>query len=602
MPTFFRLVDFGTAEQKDRAVLEKQNIYKCSQRELQLIPGLPLAYWIGEKSKAVFSSCEPVGDRALKGLDTGGNIGLFVRLWYEVSHSWISIQNTSHQKWFPLAKGGEYRKWYGNNEYVINYENRGLALRKNNANLRSETQYGKRGITWTVISVNGFAVRYMPPGFLFDQAGSCIFPRDGDTITIWQILASLNSNFGSFAAQVICPTISYTTGDIRKIPILAISQEIEDKVRRNVSIVKSDWDLRETSWDFRRSPLLTDYSAPKIETVIDENLTDWSWPSAFGSGKAIHLPTQAEAFKCHWTSLFLELHKNEEENNRIFIDLYGLQDELSPEVPYNEITILQEELVDSAGKENRIEFDDAVLARQFVSYGVGCLFGRYSVEQDGLILADAESTAEDFKARVPGARFLPDGDGVLPLTDEDDFADDLPTAFKSWLRFISGEHYNDNLRWIEQNLGRDLRTYFVRDFYKEHIKRYKNRPIYWMISSPSGAFRAVMYLHRYNRDTIGKVLNDYVRPYRAKLDQKIRSFQAVLESASESATEKSRAKKRLTQLEKYRTEIEAWERDLLYPLALKRIELDLDDGVKVNYRKLSGIVEPIKQLEAKDEE
>jgi hypothetical protein len=396
------------------------------------------------------------------------------------------------------------------------------------------------------------------------------------------------------------PTLNWPQETIGKLPILFdINREI---IANCISLSKSDWDLHETSWDFRRSPLLTDYTAPRIETVIDENLTDWSWPSTFAPGARIKLRDQAESFKRHWTELFMELHRNEEENNRIFIELYGLQDELSPEVPYTEITILQDELVESARKENRIEFDESVLARQLVSYGVGCLMGRYSVEQDGLILADAGATLDDFRAKIPNARFLPDPDGILPLTDEDDFPDDLPTAFKSWLRFISGEHYEDNLRWLEDCLGKDLRSYFIRDFYKEHVRRYKNRPIYWMVSSPSGAFRALIYLHRYTKDSVGKLLNDYLRPYRTKLEQKLRSLAAVIDDTSSTQSEKTKARKRYDQLQKYLAEIDLWEKEAVYPLAQKRIELDLDDGVKVNYRKLSSILEQVRQLEAKEEE
>ena len=392
------------------------------------------------------------------------------------------------------------------------------------------------------------------------------------------------------------------TGYLGRLPYRQSDKRLKSYIKACISVSKSDWDLRETSWDFRRSPLLTDYSAPRIDTIIDENLTDWSWPSAFKPGTAIDLATQVESFKSHWTRLFVELHGNEEENNRIFIELYGLQDELTPEVPYTEITILQDELVESARKERRIEFDESVLARQFVSYGVGCLMGRYSVDRDGLILADAGATLDDFRAKVPNASFLPDEDAVLPLTDEDDFPDDLPTRFKAWLRIISGSHFDDNLRWIEDRLGKDLRTYFIRDFYKDHLRRYKNRPIYWMISSPSGIFRTLLYLHRYTRDTVGKVLNDYLRPYRSKLEQKIRSLGYVTDSASTSQSEKTLAIKRLAQLKKYLDEIDRWEQTALYPTAQARIELDLDDGVKVNYRKLSAILEPVKQLEAKEEE
>jgi hypothetical protein len=443
--------------------------------------------------------------------------------------------------------------------------------------------------------------RYVKSDELFNLAAPTLFFND--RCNGLDIISFLNTKVADHILSVLNPTMNMNVGEIQSLPIIQKdSQKNIVNAAISISLSKSDWDIRETSWDFLRSPLLTKYNENRIETVIDENLTDWSWPSAYRQGRAINLAEQVISFRSHWTSLFLELHKNEEENNRIFIDLYGLQDELTPDVPYSEITILQEELVESARKEGRIEFDESVLARQFVSYGVGCLVGRYSVEKDGLILADAGATLEDFIAKVPDARFLPDPDGILPLTDEDDFVDDLPTRFKAWLRFISGDCYEDNLRWIEERLGKDLRSYFIRDFYKEHLRRYKNRPIYWMVTSPSGTFRALLYLHRYTKDSVGKILNDYMRPYRTKLDQKLRGLQSAIVSPSSSQTEKTGARKRITQLEKYVRELELWEKECLYPTALARIDLDLDDGVKVNYRKLSAILEPVKQLEAKDDE
>lgn len=453
---------------------------------------------------------------------------------------------------------------------------------------------GKPGITWGMVTSEKASYRYKLCNSTYSSGAPTIFPYN------FNILCYLNSKVAEYLLELLNPTLNTPIGEIGKLPVVNNTFNTIDK--NQLSISKSDWDLRETSWDFRRSPLITDYAAPRIETVIDENLTDWSWPSAFRPGEGINLPAQVESFKRHWTELFLQLHRNEEENNRIFIELYGLQEELTPDVPYTEITILQDELVDAARKEQRIEFDESVLARQFVSYGVGCLMGRYSVEKDGLILADAGATVDDFIAKVPGARFLPDQDAILPLTDEDDFADDLPTRFKEWLRFLSGQYYEENLSWLESKIGRDIRSYFLKDFYKEHVRRYKNRPIYWMVSSPSGCFRALVYLHRYTRDTVSKVLNDYLRPYREKLVQKIRSMDHMLDAdASISQNEKARTLKRKAQLEKYLAEIDRWERDVLYPLTQQRIELDLDDGVKVNYRKLSSILEPVKQLEEKEE-
>jgi len=606
MPTFIRLVDYATAEEKEKALLRGDNRYRADQRDFEKIPGSPIAYWTSKKFLDIFSDFKIINSKMhiKQGLATADN-ARFVRIWYEVPKGQLTI------KWFPYNKGGDFHKWYGNQENIVNWNNNGYEIKNyydEKGKLKSRPQntqfYFKKNISWSKVSSGNLALRYYQDGFIFDVAGCSIF---GDSENIIFALGSINSKAVRNILEFISPTLNFEVGHIASLPIFpnhdAVQNNINFSIIKNcISLSKSDWDLRETSWDFRRSPLLTDYGAPKIETVIDENLTDWSWPSAFAAGKALHLQSQAEAFKRHWTALFLELHKNEEENNRIFIDLYGLRDELTPEVPYSEITILQEELSDSARRENRVEFDDAVLARQFVSYGVGCLMGRYSAEQDGLILADAGATLNDFLAKVPSAQWLPDDDGILPLTDEDDFPDDLPTRFKAWLRFISGSHYEANLRWLEERLGKDLRTWFLRDFYKDHLRRYKNRPIYWMISSPTGVFRALIYLHRYTKDTVGKVLNDYLRPYRTKIEQKLRSLAAIIDSALSTQTEKTKARKRYAQLEKYLSEIDLWEKKHVYPLALQRIELDLDDGVKVNYRKLSSILEPVKQLEAKEEE
>jgi len=640
--SYIRLVDEKNAEsqkKKTEESLANPNcgwFYQADQRDFEKIPGSPIAYWVSKNVLILFRKSQQLLNYAepRQGMATTNN-NQFLRTWPEVSNTNIGFNNknlydakNSKKKWFPYNKGGEYRKWYGNNFIIVNYYNDGEELKKivkekyRNRTyaqgfsdekwdklieiwvLKNQQFYFKSSVTWTFISSAYFAARFCNSGFIFDVGGSSIFPNN-DEITVFT--SFLCSNLCNYILKLLNPTLNFQVENIASLPILYsefknAKQIINNIAKSSISLSKSDWDLRETSWDFRRSPLLTDYTAPRIETVIDENLTDWSWPSAFASGTQIRLRDQADSFKKHWTELFRELHRNEEENNRIFIDLYGLQDELTPEVPYTEITILQDELVESARRENRIEFDESVLARQFVSYGVGCLMGRYSVEQDGLILADAGATLDDFRTKVPNARFLPDPDGILPLTDEDDFSDDLPTAFKSWLRFISGQHYEENLRWIEDRLGRDLRTYFIRDFYKEHVRRYKNRPIYWMVSSPSGAFRAILYLHRYTKDTVGKILNDYLRPYRTKLEQKLRSLAAVIDAASSSQSEKAKARKRHDQLQKYIAEIDLWEKKALYPLATKRVELDLDDGVKVNYRKLSPILEPVKQLEAKEKE
>ena len=455
----------------------------------------------------------------------------------------------------------------------------------------------KPAATWSLIGMTSTMVRYTEKGALFSSGAPSLFAQPND---LEYMLGILNTKICTYFQELLNPTINANSGDVLNYPIIKV--EMSELVAKAISIAKLDWDLRENSMDFKRSPLMTDYRESCRKNIIDSILVGWDWPSKYNIENNLSFLSQYNIFRDYWSSLFLELHKTEQEINRITIDAYCLTDELQATLPFTEITILQEELVESSRKENRVEFNDSIIAQQFVSYGVGCLMGRYSVEIDGLVLADLNATIDDFKTIIPNARFLPDEDGILPLTDEDDFSDDLPTAFKSWLRFISGEHYDDNLRWIEDRLGKDLRSFFDRDFYKDHIKRYKSRPIYWMVSSPSGAYRALIYLHRYTKDTVGKILNDYVRPYRTKIEQKIRGLESIMDSAGSSAGDKTKAKKRLAQLEKYKIEIEAWEKDSLYPMALKRIELDLDDGVKVNYRKLQGILEPVKQLEAKEED
>jgi len=601
MGIFIRLVEYCSAGTKEEVFLQAKNIYQINQTEFKKIPGSLFAYWISNKLFSIFKDKYIRDIWISDGQTKTGNNEKYLRFVWEVEEKKIG----KGEKWLFYYKGGYFKRWFGNIEEVIDWSISARQFYRKDpiARILPEYLWYKSGVSWGLVSTNAPSFRYLIKEAVFDVGGTSIFfKKDEELLTI---LGLLNSKIAKLLLPVFNPTMNYQLRDIGSIPILPTlisNKSLSKSIARCITIAKSDWDIVETSWDFLRSPLVTNYSLSQIETIIDENLTDWSWPSAYQVGRAINLAEQEKSYKNHWTKLFLELHRNEEENNRIFIELYGLQDELTPEVPYSEITILQEELVESARKEGHIEFDEFVLARQFVSYGVGCLMGRYSVEKDGLILADAGASLDDFKAKVPDATFLPDVDGILPLTDEDDFLDDLPTRFKAWLRFISGSCYEDNLRWIEERLGRDLRSYFVRDFYKDHLRRYKNRPIYWMVTSPSGAFRALLYLHRYTKDSVGKVLNDYLRPYRTKLDQKLRGLRSTLDSPSSSQSEKTSARKRIAQLEKIQNELELWEKDALYPTALKRIELDLDNGVKVNYRKLGGILEPVKQLEAKDQD
>ena len=292
----------------------------------------------------------------------------------------------------------------------------------------------------------------------------------------------------------------------------------------------------------------------------------------------------------------------EEENNRIFIEAYGLQDELTPKVSKEEITLTCNPHYRYGGNKSEEELEALLLAdtiKEFISYAVGCMFGRYSLDKPGLILANQGETIEDYLAQVPEPSFNPDDDNVIPVLERDWFTDDITERFRKFLRITFGEeHYEENLAFIEQAIGKDIRKYFIRDFYNDHVKRYKKRPIYWLFSSPKGSFNALIYMHRYRPDTVSVVLNDYLREFRTKLAARKSHLEQVSISASASQRDKTRALKEIDDLDKMIRELEEYERDVLYPLATKQVEIDLDDGVKVNYnkfgqalKKMSGLCE-----------
>jgi hypothetical protein len=401
------------------------------------------------------------------------------------------------------------------------------------------------------------------------------------------LLRSLNNELHFLAASV--GKLPFPPAEERVITRLL------DISKTCTAISREEWNSREVSWGFDHSPLLSDYSSTPTVHVIDEQLIDISWHSAVDRVESI---AQAyPSYVAHWTEQFKELCRLEEENNRIFIDLYGLQDELSPEVPYSEVTILQDELDKDARERGEIVFNKKEVLRQFVSYGVGCIFGRYSLDKDGLILANAGDSLDTYLERIPEPRLRPDESGILPITEDDDFPDDLPSQFRAFLRAAFGtEHYDENVQFLEEGLGRDLRSYFLKDFYKDHVKRYKKRPIYWLITSPKGSLRALIYLHRYNRDTVNRFLNDYLRPYQRKLEARRRTAEQSLNSGGLSGSERTKARKDIDRISAALEELSVWERDVVRPLAEQRVELDLDDGVKVNYGKLGAILETVKGL------
>jgi hypothetical protein len=346
-----------------------------------------------------------------------------------------------------------------------------------------------------------------------------------------------------------------------------------------VTIARQDWDTDERSRDFQSLPILTASAMPT--RTLESSYAAWITENR---------------------SIIAELKRLEEYNNHLFIDAYGLQNELNPEVPIEQITLTVNPAYRYGSKlteeEQRTRFRQDSM-KELVSYAIGCIMGRYSLDKPGLILANAGDGLPEYLEHVPSPRFMPDEDGVLPITAEDDFEDDLPSRVREFVRVaFPAEHYDENIHFLEEGLGKDVKTYVLRQFHKDHVQTYKSRPIYWMVSSPSGAFRCLIYLHRYTQDTVGTILGSYLRPYRHKLEARREQNRHLIESTSGSTSEKTKAQKKVDEITQTLQELEQWERDVVYPLAQERVALDLDDGVKVNYGKLGAILEKVKGLNA----
>lgn len=577
--------------------------FRASAADFKKIPGNPIAYWISNNFRRIFSQpsiSEHFQTRL--GLSTANN-DRFLRNWPEVEFNRILFDclnretaKNSQITWFPYQKGGPYRKWYGNHDFLVNWKNDGEEIRNFGAEdgrIRSHNYnldyIFKEGVTWSDVTSGSNAFRFMPQGFLFDGRGSSGFVNNKDLTSI--VLGFLNSTVSTYAISIINPTIAINVGEIARLPFPPLKEQAIIQLDKSVGTLKNahklDWDTYESSWDFTGLPLL-------------------------------HLEHRQESLKAtyqnlrvHWRNLTLEMQQLEEENNRIFIEAYGLQDELTPEVPLKEITLTCNPHYRYGGEKSEEELEALLLAdtmREFISYAVGCMFGRYSLDKPGLILANQGETLADYLAQVPQPTFMPDKDNVIPMLDGDWFADDIAERFRRFLRVTFGdEHYEENLRFIEEALNikgkrnYSLRDYFLSEFYTDHLKRYKKRPIYWLFSSPKSSFNALIYMHRYRPDTVSVVLNDYLREFRAKLLARKNHLEALGISASTSQSDKTKALKEIEKISKMIAEVDAYERDTLYPLATRQIEIDLDDGVKANYPKFGAALKKIPGLEAKDD-
>lgn len=577
--TYFRLVDGKNCGDKERMFLTGENGYPhVSQQNFEKIPGCPIGYWVSERMIEAFVEYLPLSSLATTriGLVTGDNPH-YLRFWREVSMKKLSFTANNSIRWYPLSKGGTFRKWFGNNEVVLDWLNDGEEL------LNRKADSGKRllahnfngefalreGITLPAICSGNFSARYQPTGFFFDSASTNTFPKEEKNI--YTLLALLNSKITKEVLDVVNPTLNILPGYIDCIPYcseLNHNDETETLVSQNISISRTDWDAHETSWDFQENELVR---LSKEQGEGSHRLSDLM-----------------DAYREHWTEQFLQLHANEEELNRQFIEIYGLEDELTPDVPPEEITILQQGEISIENEQ--IVWHDDVIVKQLISYAVGCMLGRYCLDKLGLHIAYPEPTAEEIAAYTfNGKQWSIDEDGILPLMPSDtDFADNATVMFKRWLVVAFGEDtLVDNLNCVEAALGKSLDDYFVKDFWKDHKKMYQNRPIYWLFSSKKGAFQCLAYMHRMNAYTAERIRTKYLLSHIEWL------VQQQTEMEANAANLNARERKRLDSITRQIAECREYH-DRLHTVADEQIAFDLDDGVVVNYAKFGDVLAKLK--------
>ena len=577
---YLRLVDFrGGMEVQRQKTLEAIRNHNCgfyyeqSTDSFSKIPGSPVAYWASAKMLEAFETGNRFSGETKKGVLTGDN-NTYLRLWHEVNSYKMDLSAYSHEdmlksglKWFPVTSGGEKRRWYGNFDTVVNLENNGADIKANvkNLRLRDPQFYMLEAITWTEISSGIFTCRYVPAGILFGNGGSVSFFFNGK---LKYHLALLNSKVAMEILRYLAPTINYGPEQINRIPIVYDNEvQVNEFTDKSVLLSKTDWDSFETSWDFQYHPLLR-----KVPTIV-EAFNQWQ--------------TECD-------DRFNQLKANEEELNRIFIDIYGLQDELTPEVEDKDVTVRKANL----GRD----------IRSFISYAGGCMFGRYSLDVDGLAYAGGEwdkvNSSEGGREGTLGcasnyASFVADKDNIIPICDDEYFEDDIVGLFVEFVKTVYGaETLDENLKFIADALGgkgqpKDvIRNYFLNDFYADNCKIYQKRPIYWLFDSgKKNGFKALIYMHRYQPDTIARIRTDYVHEQQARYRTAIADLEQRIANAS--TGERVKLNKKLTALQAQDAEIRTYE-EKIHRLADQMISIDLDDGVKKNYAIFQDVLAKIK--------
>ncbi len=596
---YIRLSDFkGHENQAPRTLEAIQNkncgwFYETKPDDFKKIPGSPIAYWVTQKFIQIFNANETLRDYWINpatGMQTGDN-KKFIRCWFEIS------KDMKGRKWLPLNDGGDVRKWYGNFISNILWENDGQEIKSNTSSVvRNEQYYFKEGATWNRISSTYFSIRYLPEGFIFDQAGDSLFTENPSDLFL--MIGFLNSIIGFSAMKILCPTLNTTAGNLELFPYpkisLNLNSQINSIVTKLISIAKLDWDSFEISFDFTKNPLIQIFKQNRVKT-LRQNYQE----------------------KCQYNhDVISEMQDLEEESNSVFIEAYDLQDEMTPAIPIEQITLMinrQYRYGSNLSDEELANRSQSDALAELTSYSIGCMLGRYSLDEEGLVYA--HSGNKGFTDLVVGGAyktFPADDDGIIPLTDQDWFADDATNRFREFVRVVWGEkHLQENLDFVAESLClyaikpkrgesslETIRRYLSNKFYKDHLKTYKKRPIYWLFSSgKQKAFECLVYLHRYNEGTLARMRTEYVTPLLGKYDAYSDQLQKQMDDAASTA-EANRLKKQQTALQKKQNELREFD-DKLKHYADMRISIDLDDGVKVNYGKFGDLLAEVKNIHGK---
>lgn len=592
---YIRLVDVSGDSNQADACAEAINsdvdyCFKVGQHEFAQIPGSPIVYWLSKSMLDSFAKNKALKEIAAprQGLATADN-NRFLRDWHEIDYANFCVNAASMQtalssgcKWFPTQKGGNFRRWYGNHEFVVNWANNGSEIRNftdSTGKLKSRPQnldcFFLSGITWTAITTGDISLRYSPSGFISNAKGPEFFPDE----SIRNILLGIcNSSSAQALLNMLAPTLDYSQGPVGSLPIPDFSSlNTKKMVSELIHAAQADWNSYETSWGFQRLALLDSNQGAQVGDSLEDAVF---------------------RLREYWDCMSEEQRQREIRNNELVADAYGVRDDVSCDVPLERVSLKRNVAFayskDTPEMRNKKFAQDVV--KELISYAVGCMFGRYSLDKLGLILASQGETLDDYHARIPNPSFEPDEDNVIPVTETDCFEDDIVTRFRRFLEVAFGkENLAANIAYIEQVLGKSIRKYFVNDFYNDHVKMYSSRPIYWQYSSQTnnkGAFKALVYLHRYTPKTTSTVLN-YLRDY----INKIADIADGLEHSDRAADQKEAIK-----LRKAILECKDYEDQTLYPLATRNLEMDLDDGVLVNYLRMGKALRAVPSIERKRKE